>query len=57
VKPGDKIRLRDFDPGYTGGLKKKEAAKERTRDRVGRGRRFINSVFINTYDATPRVTE
>ena len=28
VAPGKKVHLRDFDPGYTGGLKKAEAAEE-----------------------------
>ena len=28
VKPGTKIRLRDFDPGYTGGIDKQEAVRQ-----------------------------
>src|SRR6187401_2749816 len=32
IKPGTKVRLRDLDPGGTGGLRDKDAAKARTKE-------------------------
>ena len=50
VPPGTKIRLKDYDPGFTGGYKTKEEASEKLRDDVKRLAKYQDVLYAqNTY--------
>ena len=50
VPPGAKIRLKDYDPGFTGTYKTKEEASEKLRDDVKRLAKYQDLLYAqNTY--------
>jgi PPK2 family polyphosphate:nucleotide phosphotransferase len=50
VPPGRKIRLKDYDPGYTGNFKNKEQAQDRLRAGVERLAKYQSILYAqNTY--------